>query len=792
MHSLSGSWQSQLRRALFVTCAAVALAPAIPAYATTQPDADDEQIPDVAAVEQKAQAGAEGSAVPDTLQDIVVTAQRRSENLQRSSVAISVLSADSLSRAGMTSAAALSTIAPGVQIGGNGAFTQIFIRGVGDRSNTFLSNASVSSNLNGVPLLRSTEVNGNFFDLQRVEILKGPQGTLYGRNATGGALNILTNRPSQEPGGYLNFEAGSYSLIKVDGAVNIPASDTLAFRGAFQIVHRNGYLSDGANDDKQQNVRLSALWKPNPDVSLFLSAGYSHQGGNGAGLAIVTPRCSANGCLSKWTGITDPAVNPIRLSNNPPVSSTLLTYPVDGYPLSLNNETAYVSGELNWDMGGVNLTVIPAYVRNHYRANTYPGLLFSNDVVAEQTNVEARLSHDSAALKWVAGVFYAHENQTGTNPVLQNAAGTGSSLFNRLTGDGASIDSKAAFAEATLSVTSRFRLIGGMRYTDEKSGLNEQVYFCSIALCPGALQYSIDREVKTKKTTWKAGAEYDLSPSNFLYATYSTGFKAAGLFAAPVADPSYRPETIEAFQIGSRNRFFDNRLQINLEAYRWNYKDQVYNYVGPVPGTNYVTLVFINIGKGYVQGASADVMAKLWQGSTLRVAADYADSKYSDFTYDALVGQRGPANTRCTVGATRPNANGVPVQTVDCSGRPFILAPKLSASASYDQEFTLQNGAALNFTGTVNFTTTRYSQFDFLPSQLLPETALVNLDLAYRAPSGNYTIRGYVHNLTNVATYSQSQALTGTASATTPTSGPVIAGTIGAPRTFGVALGVKF
>lgn len=789
MHQYHISIPSSRRSGLLLrtTVGVAALMAITPAYAAS---ADAQAQPDQAATSSTA---ADNTATADGVQDIVVTAQRRSESLQRSSVAISVLSADTLNKAGLTGAAALSALTPGVQIGGNGAFTQVFIRGIGDRSNTYLSNASVSSNLDGVPLLRSTEVNGNFFDVQRLEVLKGPQGTLYGRNATGGALNILTNRPTDELGGYINFEAGSYKLLKVDGAVNIPASDTLAFRGAFQVVTRDGYLSDGTSDDRQQNVRLSALWKPTADVRLFLSGGYSHQGGKGAGLAITYPRCSSSGCLNPWTGITDPVANTIRLNQNPPTSSTLLTYPAPGYPPQLNNETAYISAELNWDLGPAELTVLPSYVWNHYRANTYPGLVFSNDIVAKQTTVEARLSHDSSVLKWVAGVFYAHENQTGTNPVLQNAAGTGSSLYNSLVGDGASIDSKAAFAQATFSLTPRLRVIGGIRYTSETSGLNQQVYFCSLATCPGALQYAIDnKEVKTEKVTWKAGVEYDLTPSNFLYATYSTGFKAAGLFGAPVADPSYKPETIEAFQIGSRNRFFDNRLQINLEAYRWNYSNQVYNFVGPVPGTNFVTLVFINIGKGYVQGLSGDILAKPWHGGTLRFAAEYADSKYQNFQYDALVGQRGPANTRCSVGATHPNTNGVPVQTVDCTGRPFILAPKWSINASFDQDFSLASGATINAAASVNFLTTRYSQFDFLPSELLPKTALVNLDLSYRAPAGNYTVRAYVHNLTNVATYSQSQSLTGTGGATSPADGPVIAGTIGAPRTFGVALGVKF
>lgn len=729
-----------------------------------------------------------------TYEDIIITAERRRESLQRSSLAISVVGAETLDRAGLTQASSLSTITPGVQIGGNGAFTQIFIRGIGDRSNTFLSNASVATSLNGVPLLRSTQVNGNFFDLERVEVLKGPQGTLYGRNATGGAINIISARPKDELEGRLNLEAGSHDLFRVDGALNMPLGPTFALRGAFQIVSRDGYLSDGTSDDQQQNLRLSTYWQPSDDVSLLLVGGYSHQGGKGSGMALVYPRCPAGGsCLDPWTGITDARADVIRRDHNPPASTALASYPAPGYPSMLDNELTYLSAELNWDIGDVTLTLLPAFVRNHYRANTYPGLVFSNDIVARQYSMEGRLSHEGERLKWVAGFYLVDERQAGGNPVIQNTDGSGVSAYNRLTGDGASINSKAIFGQATYSLTGRLRAIAGLRYTHETAGLNQQQYSCSFTRCPGPLAFSIDnREVTTERVTYKTGLEFDLTPDNFLFATYSTGFKAAGLYTAPLADPSYRPERVAAIELGSRNRFFDGRVQLNLEAYRWNYRDQVYNFVGPVPGLNYVTLVFLNIGKGRVQGLSGDLIVRPWTGGTLRLAADYADSSYDVFTYEALIGQRGPANTRCAVGPVQPNAQGIPVQTVDCSGKPFIMAPSISGTAAFDQRFDTANGAEIGATVTVGFTSSRYSQFDFLETQKLPATAIVDIDLAYSSPGRSWTVGAYVHNIGNVASYSQSQSLTGTGNGFGPAGGPVIAGTIGAPRTAGVKLSYRF
>jgi iron complex outermembrane receptor protein len=233
-------------------------------------------------------------------------------------------------------------------------------------------------------------------------------------------------------------------------------------------------------------------------------------------------------------------------------------------------------------------------------------------------------------------------------------------------------------------------------------------------------------------------------------------------------------------------------LQLNVEAFRWNYRDQVYNFVGPVPGTTFVSNVFINIGRGYVQGLSADVVAKPWNGATLRGAIEYADSKYTDFQYDAVPGQRGPANTTCVVGAIHTNSAGVAVQTVDCSGRPFILASKWSGNASFEQEFGLQNGGAIRLNAGMTFNSSRFAQFEFLPSQLLPGAVVVDLSASYTSPSERWSVRLYVQNVTDIVTYSQAQALTGTSRASSPAGGPVVAGAIGAPRRFGASLGIKF
>src|SRR5687767_5424739 len=182
---------------------------------------------------------------PGVLEEVVVTAQRREETLQKSSLSSQVLSDEELWRAGVAHSSDLNRLIPGIQIAGGGNAAQIYIRGVGDFAASPLSNPAVAVNVDGVYISRPQGVNSNFYDLARLEVLRGPQGTLYGRNASGGALNLVTNRPSLDGvEGWVGLGAGNYSLFEAQGAINVPLGETVAIRAAGNVVERDGYLSD--------------------------------------------------------------------------------------------------------------------------------------------------------------------------------------------------------------------------------------------------------------------------------------------------------------------------------------------------------------------------------------------------------------------------------------------------------------------------------------------------------------------------------------------------------------------
>ncbi len=264
-----------------------------------------------AGVETSTAAGHES----EMIDEIIVTAQRREETLQKSSVSVQVVTGAALERAGVTQATDLNRIAPGVQIGTGGNATQIYIRGIGDFAVSALSNPAVAFNVDGVYVARPQGTNSEFYDVDRVEILKGPQGTLYGRNATGGAINVITRKPSLDGmDGRISVDLGNYDLKHVEGALNVPLSATVAIRGAFNIVDRTGYLSDGTDDDVRQAARVNLLWKPSDVFSALLSADYAHEGGHGPGY-VMLPRPPGTG---PWVSASSASANAI-LNSTPPL-----------------------------------------------------------------------------------------------------------------------------------------------------------------------------------------------------------------------------------------------------------------------------------------------------------------------------------------------------------------------------------------------------------------------------------------------------------------------------------------
>jgi len=612
-----------------------------------------------------------------------------------------------------------------------------------------------------------------------------------------------------------------------------------------------GAPSNGDDDDHHQSARLQGLYKTD-GISVLLAGEYTHVGGDGAGYSVIRP--AANLSSSPWLSDSDarvvPYYNAIAAAqglcvpggffpgvNVPGDCPKAAPYPSPPFPGGTvgpydslatlptgsdhtDNRFSSAHAEIISDVGGATLTILPAYQRSTMNYTGNPaGIDYQdrpNDSTAE--SVEARLGGNSELVKWIGGLYYYHETQFSDELVAAGLSQNNSPLTNQGT------RSEAVFGELNFSATDTLRFIAGARYTDDHKSIDGSVtaLYPSVAFLPNpptpvALRcaagipnncvletFSGDRSFS--KFTWKLGVEKDLTQQNMLFATVSTGFKAGGFNQSATATPgstqalAYDPETLTAFELGSRNRFLDERLQINAEAFYWKYKNHQEAHL-ETDGQGVLSLDYVNAGDATSYGLDLDVIAKLTQADTAHFALEWLHSVYDSFGYDEPAStsspyQRGAGNgytsfdplsplaasTACAVTPLKsgPNAGG---EHVDCSGFPLTHAPRWSGTLGFDHKFRFPGGSSLTAAADAQFATNRYLAIDFLPSEDAPSYVVENVYLTYAAPKDRWSLQLFVRNLSDAVVY------------TGGTEGFVsgfVVGSIGAPRTFGGRATVHF
>lgn len=725
------------------------------------------------------------------IEEIVVTAQRREENLQRVAVAVSALDSAALVQAGVAQPQDLSKLVPALKISASGGGgTQVTIRGVGNFAGNAYAEPAVAVNMDGVYLARSGGPNGLFYDLDRVEVLKGPQGTLYGRNATAGAINIITRKPDDALSVQGSLTVGNYDLWRGEAAINLPIAQDAALRVAGTISRRDGYLTDGYLDDRTDAVRAQLKLKPTDRLSLLLSADYAHVGGKGAG-GVIAPYLTSNPYAGSSENATNAILQGASLAisggTNPNLLPKLLN---DGFT-DLDNWG--VSATIDYDFGDVGLTVIPAFRRssNNYRhyAAGFPVNASEN---SRATSVEARLgSRDSGAtLKWLVGGYFFNEQLDFDLLANQGVA------FNRTIPD-LSTRSYAAFGQVTYGITDRLRLTGGLRYTNEhksQDGLNggpppavptgfsgPASAFYNLACAPydaasGTCYAALDGNLKQDKITWKAGVEFDAAERSLLYANVATGFKAGGFFGS-AAPNTYKPEILTAYTIGSKNRFLDNTLQINAELFYWKYKDKQVTHIGPIlPGG--FGLITENAGSADIYGSEIEILWQPNRQNRLSANLQYLHAKYGRFLYSQTTVTAAPA-TSCP---TTPVV-GSPEVVVDCSGRPLSQSPRWTLNAAYAHSFDFANGSRVDAQLGTQVQSSYWVGEEYLTGQRQKSVMVSNASLTWHAPHDRFTLAAFIDNIEGKAVKAGSfvQPVIGV---------PLVI--LRSPRTYGLRLSFNF
>lgn len=765
---------------------------------------------------QEASASPEASSKEVGLAEIVVTAQKRTENLQRAAISVTAITTEDLVRKGVSDVGQLQSLAPALQVANSyGPTNQFTLRGIGNVVLNVNIDAAVSTNIDGVPIARPTSVSGMFYDLERVEVLKGPQGTLYGRNATGGAINVITQKPKfGETSGYINASYGNYEAVNLNAAVNLPVGEESAIRIAGTLSQHEGYYSDGSGDERTRAIRGTFRSRLSDAITLTIGGDYSQSRGIGSGATVF------GGRLDERIGIRDP--------RSAAVYTTTLSFPTFSFlsPLTerdfQRNSQWGVYANLDFDTSIGTLTIEPAYRKTRLNFLSSAGSFYSRINESDvQKTLEARLvSPKGNPLQYVVGAFYMQEDNAsnvGFNQQFFGAYG----LFNP------SSKAYAGYARLTYSVTPAFRVSLAGRYTSDKRSTVQDVVN-GLVVCPAAnpanpatfcfgtpsfpngttapsswanpaggylpalpwgttgglavITYGGPfADQKTfNKFTWRAGLEYDVGPNSLLYATYETGFKAGGFFNAPVGfNSSFGPEKVGAFTIGSKNRFLDNRLQLNAEGFWWTYNDKQFSHIIPVPGGT--TFATQNVGKARVRGFEIEALGKVASNTTLSLDLQYLDAKELSFEYDSLAAL-GPPTTGCAFPATPTAGN----YRVSCSGQRSVNSPEWTINGGIEQVFPLSNGGNVKFNAQTRYQSSVQTSYDFYEAGRQSGYFMSDLYLTYEAPKKAFYITGFVNNVEDKAAISYTQPQP---RGSLPT---LFRYSVTSPRTYGIRVGVKF
>jgi len=714
------------------------------------------------------------------LDEVVVTALRKPLDVQRTAVAVSVVSGSTLSSEGVTDVQKLAQLVPALDVApSSGPYQSFTIRGVNNFAVNYFSESAIAINVDDVYISRPTAAAGMFFDVARVEVLKGPQGTLYGRNATGGAVNVVTRKPDIGGfGGALNGDVGTQGRLAVDGAINIPLGEKTAVRFAAQSADHDGYYSDGTGDEKVRAGRASFRTLPTDNLSISLTGDYAQQKGRGGGSAALSSDGFVYG--DPWRGLLN---TPELIVTGPP-TNTPLTPPQNTYQ---DNEFLNVSGQLDWTTGAGTLTLIPGYrnVKTDF-LNVAGGFFINEQADSDQTSFEARFaSRDDQPLRYLAGVYYFDEEIDGQGLFDQSLQGVSRQQFSLTT------ESYAAFGQLVWSVADTVRLTGGVRYTDEKKTIDGQTFSITPRFVPptpapgpGTPVLALAGNSNSfDSTTWTSGIEWDVAARSLLYVNVGTGFKSGGFFSGPLGSNTYKPEKVTSYTLGSKNRFLDNRLQLNAELFYLDYKDQQISHLDRRTGDGGVVLTVQateNVGHATTKGAELELEYLVTNTTQLTARAQYLDATYDDLKF--RVPQLGPT----------PPPYGCPFTTsggfyqVDCSGKDATQAPKWTTDISIEQRFPLPNGAQIAADLSSRYQSSRETRINYLPLTRADDYTRTNFSLAYRAADLSWSIAAYVDNIEDDEVIANTFV-----HASYPTVN-LITAALEAPRTYGVRFNYEF
>lgn len=749
---LRGEFKKALLGSVFTTTIAVT---AGAAYAQ---DADSE-----------AAARSRGS-VTDT---IVVTATKREENAQDVGIALTAFSGEQMDTLGIRNAAEIEQITPNMSLdrpyGAKGFNTQITIRGIGQPDFGDNTESTVTSYVDGFYLISQGTSDFLLHDIQRVEVARGPQGTVQGRNSTAGSINYYTNKPGDEFDAGARISGGRFNYIDADAFVNIPLNETLALRISGAHQSNDGYIKninpnrlfDAAGESEFNAARAAIRYQPNDRLTIDFRGDWGQMGP-----AAAQPEQSLQIGLSLDGTQTVIAPTDALGFSEANVGAADKSVINEGGPNFISNRITHFGGEINYEASeNLDLVLLGGYMKSHKTSgedcddNVREWCLFSNDAYQSNWMVEARADFSSSndRIRGIVGFNYLSQNidSTAVTPLFwdaqtSNLIGLGGDLLTFIFNDQQDLTSWAAFSQWEFDLTDQLTFIGGLRYTQDRK-VFDAFFAQAVLAAPLPIPRTIDDflalgdQVRAQSTpagqtifnratvgdlaviddgVINANAQINWTPIDdvLVYAAYRRGVKSGGFITGnvgpgyPAATRPYGAETNNAYEVGLKSRVMGGNALLNGAVFYYDYNDLQANSLIGI--TNAITNNDTTVYGGEVELAASPI-----EGLDLSIAAGYVHSKVQDVT----------------------NAQGI---TAD---RELPLAPKYTFNATLKYETPAPFGidGSVWAQGNVRTQGARWRDALNNPSVQLEAFTIANAQVGYRFPSENVAVYAWMRNAFN-------------------------------------------
>ncbi len=668
------------------------------------------------ALAQTTTPSAQASDATSTLQEVVVTAEKRAQNIQEVPAAISALGSDALQTRGIQDVAALQFQTPDFMVGDSVQVTEISIRGVGMNLVDPAIQPGVAVYVDGIYQTRTAATGLDQIDLNRIEVLRGPQGTLYGRNATGGAVNFITTDPTDKFEGQLIAGYASYDEYHAQGLLNAPINDSLRVRLVVdEDDQQNGFIKNvvAGGPSVDDHKTLAARLKVAADLSDTATLVLAFDGANGSGardylLTQALPGAAATG--PRQTSADLPSTSDL----NSWAGSATLTWNLG--PVKFKSLTSYTSYRYDnsYDGDGTNLNIFAVTDQN------------KSDTFSQEFN----LSGEGASFDWVAGLYYLRDSlDLGEQFLFPSGFATlPPDAFLAISATPYETTAYAAFVDGDYHLTEHLKVLAGARYSKESQDVTETNAFGLQTPVGNVPLFAECTDLNTKLDfsafTPRGGLQYDFNKDQNAFFTVSRGFKAGGVNESACANNTYDPEKITDYELGLRNRWLDGRLTVNATAFYYDYTDfQVQQIVG-------FSSDIVNAPSATVKGLELEGVWAPDEHWALNANASTLDARYGAGFMNVDVLNRAAGDQ-------------------DLQGNYLDRAPKASGSLGLQYRSGESPSGRLTARADLYMTTQYYFREFNTPGDTQNGYSILNLSMVWDSPGGRYSVRLFANNATN-------------------------------------------